>query len=103
MGTTRDDESQQSMWVATADLPQGAGHPFYERLNQVLNAAGFDAFVWQPPADRGAVGYCAAGENCWSDPSRTCARPAGCGGSIFEGILTPSAAAPTWTVRWRFS
>ena len=45
MGTTRDDESQQSMWVATADLPQGAGHPFYERLNQVLNAAGFDAFV----------------------------------------------------------
>ena len=37
--------SQQSMWVATADLPQGSGHPFYERLNQILNAAGFDAFV----------------------------------------------------------
>ncbi len=33
------------MWVATADLPQGAGHPFYERLNQVLNAAGFDAYA----------------------------------------------------------
>ena len=45
MGTTRDDGSQQSIWVATADLPQGAGHPFYERLNQVLEAAGFDAFV----------------------------------------------------------
>ena len=45
MGTTRDDGSQQSMWVATADLPQGGGHPFYERLNQILNAAGFDAFV----------------------------------------------------------
>ena len=22
-----------AMWVATADLPQGGGHPFYERLN----------------------------------------------------------------------
>ena len=31
MGTTRDDGSQQSMWVATADLPQGGGHPFYAR------------------------------------------------------------------------
>ena len=29
MGTTGDDGSQQSMWVATADLPQGNGHPFY--------------------------------------------------------------------------
>ena len=33
------------MWVGTADLPQGGGHPFYERLSQILNAAGFDAFV----------------------------------------------------------
>ena len=45
MGTTRDDGSQQAMWVATADLPQGGGHPFYERLNEILGAAGFDAFV----------------------------------------------------------
>ena len=45
MGTTRDDGSQQAMWVAMADLPQGGGHPFYERLNEILNAAGFDAFV----------------------------------------------------------
>ena len=37
MGTTRDNESQDAMWVATADLPRGAGHPstgVYERLNQ---------------------------------------------------------------------
>ena len=33
------------MWVATADLPQSAGHPFYERLNRVLDDAGFDTFV----------------------------------------------------------
>ena len=33
------------MWVAPDDLPRSAGHPFYERLNRVLSAAGFDAFV----------------------------------------------------------
>jgi len=33
------------MWVATADLPRSAGHPFYERLNQVLDDARFDAVV----------------------------------------------------------
>ena len=40
-GTVRDDRSQQSMWVATADLPQSAGHPFYERLTGILEAAAF--------------------------------------------------------------
>ena len=33
------------MWVTTADLPTSAGHPFFEGLNQVLEEAGFDAFV----------------------------------------------------------
>ena len=33
------------MWVPTADLPKSAGHPFYERLNRVLDDAGFDAVV----------------------------------------------------------
>ena len=33
------------MWVPTADLPKSAGHPFYERLNRVLDEAEFDAFV----------------------------------------------------------
>ena len=45
MGATCDEGSQHAMWVATADLPQGGGHPFYERLNEILCAAGFDAFV----------------------------------------------------------
>ena len=36
---------QPSMWVASSDLPRSAGHPFYERLNRVLDEAGFDAFV----------------------------------------------------------
>ena len=33
------------MWVATRDLPRSAAHPFYQRLNRVLDEAGFDAFV----------------------------------------------------------
>ena len=36
---------QPSMWVSSSDLPRSAGHPFYERLNRILDAAGFDAFV----------------------------------------------------------
>ena len=33
------------LWVTTADLPTNAGHPFFERLNRVLEEAGFDAFI----------------------------------------------------------
>ena len=45
MGTSRGRTRQVTMWVPTADLPKSAGHPFYERLNRVLDEAGFDAFV----------------------------------------------------------
>ena len=45
MGKRRRRARQPSMWVASADLPRGGGHPFYERLNRVLDEAGFDAFV----------------------------------------------------------
>ena len=45
MGKRRRRDRQASMWVATADLPTSAGHPFYARLNRVLDDAGFDTFV----------------------------------------------------------
>ena len=45
MGKRRRRAAQPTMWVATQDLPQSAGHPFYVRLNQILDAAGFDDFV----------------------------------------------------------
>ena len=45
MGKKRTRDRQASMWVATADLPTSAGHPFYARLNRVLDDAGFDTFV----------------------------------------------------------
>lgn len=36
---------QEDLWVATSELTRSAGHPFYERVNGLLAAAGFDAFV----------------------------------------------------------
>ena len=41
---TRENE-QPPLWVATSDLPVSPGHPFYTRLNAVLDAEGFDRFV----------------------------------------------------------
>jgi transposase len=43
MGTRQ--TQQSSLWVATADLPQSPGHPFYARLNELLDANDFDRFV----------------------------------------------------------
>ena len=36
---------QEEMFIATAKLATGPGHPFYAKLNEVLAEAGFDAFV----------------------------------------------------------
>jgi Transposase domain (DUF772) len=33
------------MWVSTQDLPRTAAHPFYTRLNQILDNADFDGYV----------------------------------------------------------
>ncbi len=38
-------EQQTDFWIAHTELPRTVGHPFYERLNQVLAERGFDAFV----------------------------------------------------------
>ena len=36
---------QQELFVQTSGLPQSPGHPFYEKLNEILAAHGFDDFV----------------------------------------------------------
>ena len=33
------------MWVTASELPKSPGHPFYQRLNVVLDEAGFDRFA----------------------------------------------------------
>src|SRR5688500_11626729 len=45
MGKRRRRAKQASMWVATQDLPRSAAHPFYTRLNQILDNAAFDGHV----------------------------------------------------------
>src|SRR5258705_9924161 len=36
---------QAPMWIAATELPVTAGPPFYVRLNEILDAAGFERFV----------------------------------------------------------
>jgi transposase len=36
---------QEEFWVAHHELPRTVAHPFYQRLNQVLEERGFDPFV----------------------------------------------------------
>jgi hypothetical protein len=45
MGTRRGRQRQEDLWVATAALARPASHPFYERLNRILEECGFDEFV----------------------------------------------------------
>lgn len=45
MGKRKRRLRQASMWIATSDLPITAAHPFYDRLNRILDDAKFDAFV----------------------------------------------------------
>jgi len=44
MGKRKRDE-QASFWIAASALPQSGGHPFYQQVNKILDAEGFDAFV----------------------------------------------------------
>src|SRR5687767_1878840 len=45
MGKRKRHAKQRSMWVATHDLPRSAAHPFYTRLNQILDKHDFDGYV----------------------------------------------------------
>jgi transposase len=45
MGTRQQRQRQEELWVATATLACAASHPFYERLNRLLDECQFDDFV----------------------------------------------------------
>ena len=47
MGRGNQRQRQQGLWVATADLPPTAAHPFYRRLGELLDEHGFDEFSEQ--------------------------------------------------------
>ncbi len=45
MGTRQQREKQDEIWIAHAELASAPGHPFYQRLNELLEAERFDEFV----------------------------------------------------------
>ena len=45
MSRRKDRARTPGLWIATNALPVTGGHPFYQRLNQVLDTHAFDAFV----------------------------------------------------------
>jgi transposase len=45
MGRRKDRARAPGLWIATNELPRTGGHPFYQRLNQALDAHAFDEFV----------------------------------------------------------
>ncbi|MCU1297454.1 MAG: Transposase domain protein [Acidobacteriaceae bacterium] len=45
MGTRKQREKQEDIWIAHTELASALGHPFYQRLNELLEAEGFDEFV----------------------------------------------------------
>jgi transposase len=45
MGTRRQREKQEGIWIAHTELAAAPGHPFYQKLNELLEAEGFDEFV----------------------------------------------------------
>ena len=47
MGRRNQRQRQKGLWVAAADLPHTAAHPFYHRLNELLDEHGFDDFAEQ--------------------------------------------------------
>jgi hypothetical protein len=38
-------EKQEDIWIAHTELAVAPGHPFYKRLNELREGAGFDEFV----------------------------------------------------------
>jgi transposase len=45
MGTRQSQEEQEEIWIANVELARSPGHPFYQRLNELLDIEKFDVFV----------------------------------------------------------
>src|SRR6201981_2289629 len=45
MGRRKQREKQEDLWIAHAELAAAPGHPFYQGLNELLEAEHFDEFV----------------------------------------------------------
>src|ERR1035441_3076953 len=48
MGTRRQREKQEDLWIAHAELASAPGHPFYQRLNEVSDSFARDGASRRP-------------------------------------------------------
>jgi transposase len=44
MGTREGQQKQEEIWIASGDVARSPGHPFYQRLNELLDGEKFDEF-----------------------------------------------------------
>ena len=47
MGTRRRRQREEPMWISCQELTKGPGHPFYKRVNELLDEKKFDEFAEQ--------------------------------------------------------
>ena len=45
MGTRRRRQRQERLWISHQELAKGPGHPFYKRVNELLETKRFDEFA----------------------------------------------------------
>src|SRR5713101_3010075 len=94
MGTRKQREKQEDIWIAHTELAAAPGHPFYQRLNELLEAERFDEFVEKRCAKFYAAKY--------GRPSLTPGiyfRALLIG--YFEGIGRSAGLPGGWRIRWR--
>src|SRR6516162_3329687 len=93
MGTRKQREKQEDIWIAHTELASAPAHPFYQRLNELLEGEGFDEFV----ESRCAKFYAAKN-----------GRPSLTPGIYFRSLLVAISKASTasegslgvWQTRW---
>lgn len=85
MGTRRRRQRQEELWYR-GDLVEAPGHPFYRRLNEVLDQAGFDEFC----ETRGRKFY----HEKLGRPSLAPGGTSETGSAFSGGQLPPDAASP---------
>ena len=94
MGTRKQRERQEDFWVAHTEIASAPSHPFYRRLNQLLEGEKFDEFV---------EGLCA------KFYARKYGRPSLTPGiyfrslliGYFEGIDSERGSLGVWQTHWR--
>src|ERR1700751_4638487 len=47
MGTRKDRERQEDLWITHQELAAAPSHPFYQRLSELLDSGKFDEYVEQ--------------------------------------------------------